>query len=197
MRIVQMTSPPTATAGTRTSTPAGVPGLARTANGGFSTIEALLAGVLLLIMALGVLPLFTQSLSNNRQGKLASDTANEARSELERVIQQDFDSPELTVPPGDDELERTAYFSETERRWIDEAAWSDGTHGFRLFTRVTTVRQYGFDALEDELLEAAEALDGGAPPGEVHFKEIMVEVEANALRVGPDKRVLLRTLKAV
>jgi hypothetical protein len=169
----------------------------RNGSEGFSTIEALLAGGLLLIMALGVLPMFTQSLSNNRQGKLASDTANEARSELERIIQQSFESSELTIPDGSDELERTAYFSDTLRRWIPEADWNGGTHGMRLFTRTTTVRQYGFEALADERLEAGEALDGGAPPGQVHFKEILVQVEAEALRIGPNKRVTLRTLKTV
>lgn len=166
-------------------------------DGGFSTVEALLAGVLLLIMALGVLPMFTQALSNNRQGKLASDTANEARSELERIIQQSFESDELTIPSGEDELERTAFYSEFQRRWIDEDDWNGGTHGTKLFTRITTVRQYGFEALEDDKLEASEALSGDAPPGQVHFKEILVQVEAKSLRIGPDKRVTLRTLKTV
>ncbi|HVS16594.1 MAG TPA: hypothetical protein VMV46_21985 [Thermoanaerobaculia bacterium] len=163
---------------------------------GFSTIEALLAGVLLLIMSLGVLPLFTQSLTNNRQGKLASDATNEARSELERFTQLGFDSPDLTIPPGAVELESEAYFSDVKRRWIAADDYNDGADGFRLFTRTTTVRQYNFEALDnDNLLDPGEALDGGAPRGEVHFKEILVQVEANALRAGPNKFVTLRTLK--
>jgi hypothetical protein len=183
----------------RTPTPPGQPAPDTRAGGatGFSTIEALLAGVLLLIMTLGVLPLFTQSLFNNRQGKLASDATNEARSELERIIQLGFESAELVIPAGADELETVAHFSDVHRRWIAEADYNDGADGFRLFTRTTTVRQYGFAALEDELLEPSEALDGGATRGEVHFKEILVQVEANALRAGPNKRVTLRTIKTV
>jgi hypothetical protein len=164
---------------------------------GFSTIEALLAGVLLLIMSLGVLPLFTQSLSNNRQGKLASDATNEARSELERLTQLSFESAELVVPAGSEVLESVSYVSDEMRRWIALAYYNDGTDGFRLFTRTTTFRQYNFEALEDELLESDEALDGGAPRGEVHFKEILVQVEAEGLRAGPNKRVTLRTIKTV
>jgi type II secretory pathway pseudopilin PulG len=165
---------------------------------GFSTIEALLAAVLLLIMALGVLPMFTQSLSNNRQGKLASDATNEARSELERLTQLGFDTVDLTVPAGDTELESVSYFSQDKRRWILDSAYNDATDGFRLFTRTTTVRQYNFSALDDDdLLESSEALDGGAPRNDVHFKEILVQVEANGLRAGPNKRVTLRTVKTV
>ena len=164
---------------------------------GFSTIEALLAGVLLLIMALGVLPLFTQSLSNNRQGRTASDAANQARSELERMGQLGFDHADLTVPNGDDELTRTDYFSETKREWINEADWNPATDGFRLFTREVTVRQYNFDALDDELLESSEAQAGGTDPGLVHFKEILVEIDANALRAGPNKQVTIRAIKTI
>ncbi|HVS62990.1 MAG TPA: hypothetical protein VMT85_05725 [Thermoanaerobaculia bacterium] len=159
-------------------------------------IEALLAGVLLLIMALGVLPLFTQSLSNNRQGRTASDATNEARSELERMVAVDFFHADLTIADGETELTRTDYYSETKRRWISDSSWNNATDGMRLFTRDVTVRQYNFDALDDELLEASEAQVGGADPGLIHFKEILVEVEANSLRVGPNKQVTLRAVKS-
>lgn len=154
---------------------------------GFSLIEVLIAGVILMVIALGMVPLFTRAIASNVSGFSYTEVSNFARSRAEEFLQYPFNSPRLTVAAGDEALEIEDFYSEREDRWQETLDAGDTA----LFTRTTTIRQFGVTDLTNPL-------DGGVPPGAVHLKEITVEVEGIGLAgsLGTGKMIAVRVLKS-
>jgi type II secretory pathway pseudopilin PulG len=162
---------------------------------GFSVIEVLIAAAVLLVTTIGVLPLFTRSITNNLQGQQATSATNLARSHMEALYQVAFTAVEITVPDGEDELEVVDYWSESEHAWINEDDWEDTET--EAYTRTTVVRQYNISSLAgDNELTPEEALPGGTDPSLLHVKEIVVTVtSANLGPLAPGKTVVLRSFR--
>jgi hypothetical protein len=165
----------------------------RTGEGGFSVIEAAIASAILLIVSIGLLPMFTLSISNNQQGRDSMEITNEARSELERLLQLDFAAPDLTVPNGVAVLEVETYWVSDDDGWVPADEYDDG--GF-IYHRIVEVRQFGADALDDGLLHPDEAVEGDESAA-VNFKEILVQLESAGGIGAPRKQVTLRGVRAV
>ena len=163
---------------------------------GLSLVEASVAAAILLLLAVGVLPLFAQALATNLAGADSSFASDAARSTSERLYQLPFDHPELTLVAGTERVTES-YYSLTERRWKPGSEPAGGPDP-ALWRRTTTIRHYGVGALEDELLETTEALDAAADPGHVHLKEIEVSVRGTrtAGPLGPGRGVAVRLLKS-
>jgi prepilin-type N-terminal cleavage/methylation domain-containing protein len=171
--------------------------LGRRARGeqGFSLIEVLIASGILLVVALGVLPIFAQAIVNNRGGADYTMATNIAKSELERLYSLPFSSPDLRVVG--DETERSQYYSTYQKKWIDGDLVDGDT---ALWTRTTTIRQYGLGGVVDvdKDGELDPPLPGGTAETFVHVKEIEIQV-VNGREGGPlgaGKRITLRTYKA-
>ena len=162
---------------------------------GFSLVEVLIAAMLLLMIALGVLPLFTSSMVNNTSGSESTQVANMARSRLEQLYQLPFSSPEMTITAGSENI-LEQYYSIHDEIWKDGPAPGDGSDP-AAWTRTATVRQYAVNALDDEVLDPAEALPSGTEVSRIHLKE--VEILVQGLRtgtvLGPTKQITLRGLK--
>jgi len=161
---------------------------------GLSLIEAVIAAGLLLVIAVGIIPLFTQAMSSNQSGADSTSVSNMARSQVEELYQLPFNNVRLTLTGGT-ELVISSYYSLATRKWYDgEAPVGDPA----LWTRTATIRQYSVNSLDDGLLEPTEALEADALPGQVHFKEI--EVAALGTRqagpLGPSRHITLRMLKS-
>lgn len=161
---------------------------------GFSFLEVMIASAVFLIVAVGLLPLFARSVSNNLGGREATDVANLGKSRVEEMFQLTYNHPLLTVPAGQTVLVANSYFSKKDNVWktgtetaTDPASW----------TRVTRVRQYSISDLQGDFT-FNNPLDGSAPPGQVHIKEIEVEVVPGRdnRQLGPVKQLTLRMLKA-
>ncbi len=160
---------------------------------GLSLVETLIAAAMLLIVAIGVLPLFTRALSHNIAGRESTMVSNMAKSEVEEMVQIPFDSALLVLGAGQTENGVEEYWSETQRRWLTTLPSTDKT----TWVRSTIVRQYSINDLEDDAVFNT-PLDGAALPGFVHLKEIEVQVW-NARGNGPlggGKRLTLKMLKA-
>lgn len=165
---------------------------------GFSLIEVLIAAGILMVVALGVLPIFAQAIVNNRAGADYTQVTNTAKSEIERLYSLPMSSPELAVTT---ETGRAEYFSTAEHKWIDGAPTSSDS---ALWTRTTLIRQFHVSDLAD--IDADADADGqpdnSLPAGTeltfVHFKEIEVRVESGrgGGPLGGGKRITLRVLKA-
>jgi prepilin-type N-terminal cleavage/methylation domain-containing protein len=169
--------------------------LTRRGEKGFSLIEVLIAAGILLVVALGVLPIFAQAIVNNRAGADYTQATNYAKSELERLYALPFSNPLLQVVG--DETERVQYFSLAQQKWIDgEAPTADPP----LWTRTTTIRQYGLGGLVDLDKDGTtdDPLPGGTPDTFVHVKEIEVRVESGRSGgpLGAGKRITLRVYKS-
>jgi hypothetical protein len=150
---------------------------------------------------IGVLPLFTKSMSNNVEGNQLTEVTNRARMHIEELMAMPIDAAELTVPDGDAELVEVDLFSPTEERWVDEEAYGDAQEP--LFTRTTRVRQFNMSAVSNVDLEFAEdeALPGGTPASQVEIKEIVVRVNTGRPTflslMGRQKAVTLRVMKSI
>lgn len=141
--------------------------------GGFSLIEVMVASIMFLAVAVGIVPMFVQSMGSNVAGFESTKGTNYNRSQLEELQQLPFNSV-LLEPTGDDP--RRDYFSMESARWIPGEPPGDGSDT-ALWVRTTAVRQYHMSALDDGLLEPeTEALEIGASPDWIHMKEIEVTI---------------------
>jgi hypothetical protein len=156
-----------------------------------------LAGLLMI----GVLPLFTKSMSNNVEGNQLTEVTNRARMHVEELMAMPIDATELTLENGATELVQVDLYSPTEERWIDVDDYADSSDP--LFTRTTRVRQFNMSAVSnvDLEFEEDEALEGGTPASQVQIKEIVVRVNTGRPTLlnlmGRQKAVTLRVLKSV
>jgi Tfp pilus assembly protein PilV len=159
---------------------------------GLSLIEVMFASLLFLAVALGVVPMFTQSMVSNSSGNDSTKAANFARARAEELTQYPFNHPDLTIDAGSEKIVEEYYG--TDSQWHlypipdgDTAQWS----------RTTIVRQYNVDALDDDRVEMAEALAAGSDPSFIHLKEIQVRVEqGGSVFTSLAKTITVRTLRA-
>lgn len=163
---------------------------------GFTLIEVLIGLFFLLVIALGVLPIFVRSSIENIAGKEATEVTNFGRSELEEFRELPFDSPNLTIDAGSEKV-FDEYFSVADKKWKPGLPPTDGSDRAR-WTRNTVVRQFGAGALDDGKLDAAEALPAGTDPGLIHIKEIHITLDSTreGAGIGPAKGTELTILKA-
>jgi prepilin-type N-terminal cleavage/methylation domain-containing protein len=167
---------------------------------GFSLVEVLIALALTGFLMIGVLPMFAKAMSNNVEGNQLTEVTNRARAHLEELMGQPFDSPDLTVPNGEDELLVRELWSSGQERWFEETDFPSGERP--LFTRVTIVRQFNLTAVSDTdfELETDETVPGGTSPALVHLKEIEVRVNSGPptllAMLGRSKSINIKALKA-
>ena len=168
---------------------------------GFTLLEILIAMALMGILMVGVLPLFTKSMSNNVEGGQLTEVTNRARLHVEEILAMPQDAEQLRLPDGETELVTTELWSEPSQRWITEALFPVAEAV--TFTRVTRVRQFNMSAVDniDLEFEESEALPGGSPNNLVHIKEVLVRVHSGRPTflslLGRSKAITLRVLKAV
>jgi prepilin-type N-terminal cleavage/methylation domain-containing protein len=170
----------------------------RDAQAGLTLIEALIALAILSMLAIGLLPLFTQSITRTTQGGSYTVATNAARSALERYLQLDFNAPELTLAPGQTQLVSAEAWDYSLRTWIPANPAGAGPAGTQ-WRRVITVEQYSAaDLLEDGRL--TEPLPGDAPADVVQLKLIRVRSESllgDTPIFGRPTRVTLEAIKAI
>ena len=174
---------------------------------GFSLVEVMIAAGIFLIIALGVLPLFTQAIRNNLAGRNATDVSNLGKSRVEELLQVPFDN--LTVPAGATAACTAEYWSLVEKKWKPLPAPTPATEcaaakvdvsglgaDAALWVRTTRVQQY---SLADVMATGtANPLNGGAAVGNVHLKEMVVEVTSGGKNDLNAKQLLtLRMLRAI
>jgi type II secretory pathway pseudopilin PulG len=159
---------------------------------GFSFIEVVISGLLLLVIAVSVLPLFTEAAASNELGRESTQVANLARSRAEELLQLPFNAPQLTVTSGT-ELATDEYYSALNKRWL-AGTRAEATGDRALWLRHTTIRQYSVT----NLARLDSPLPAGTPPAGIHIKEILVEVRGATVGTlfGPSKNLTVRMLKA-
>jgi hypothetical protein len=158
----------------------------------FSMTEILSANAVMLAIAVGVVPIFVGALTHESGSGDLALASHFARSRMEEMLDLEFDDGALAVVAGDHRV-ITEFYSSAEDSWStvppgrgeEPATW----------VRVTTVRQYGIDALDDGKVEPAESLDADAPRERVRLKEILVDVRRSGRVFLPAEKVSLRTVR--
>lgn len=167
---------------------------------GFSLVEALVAALLLLLIAVGILPLFIQSMLNNAQGQDSSTAANFARARLEEFDQLQFSDARMAITAGDERRFDEIYLFKGK-------TWMDGTlppaGDWASWSRTTLVHQYGAVKWDAAPFSYETRLPSSANPIDVHLKEIEVTVTSNRNRnatgfsLGAGKAVSARVYKSM
>jgi type II secretory pathway pseudopilin PulG len=153
---------------------------------GFSIIEALVAAAILLIIALGLLPVFSRAINDNVTGNDATQATNSGRTQLEELLQLPFNNQRMAVVAGKTETETKDYYTRakadptthTYEIGDDTEGWTTTTttdRGPVLWNRTTTVQQFGITDLNDGKLDTA--LDGSTQANFVHLKQIQVQID--------------------
>jgi Tfp pilus assembly protein PilV len=165
---------------------------------GFSMIEALIAAAILLIIALGLLPLFSRAINDNVSGNDATQATNGSRTQLEELLQVPFNNTRLTLAGGATELATADFWTRGDAKKTgsaDEGWWANPSgHGQVLWRRTTRVRQYSVSDLTDGKLDTP--LAGGTQPTFVQLKELEVVVENPKKNlIGNGQGITLRVIK--
>lgn len=157
---------------------------------GFSVVEVLIASLIFLIIAVGILPLFAASARNNLDGREATEVSNFGRSAIEDLLQAPITDPRLAVPSGSTVRVSNEYWSQKTKSWKSGTGTSTDP---ALWRRQTRVRQFNVTNL-------SVPLDGGTDSGQVHLKEVEVQVwhgrNQQSLALGGGRRFTVRMLKS-
>jgi len=150
---------------------------ARRRSGGFTLIETLVAAAILLVLAVGLLPLFIRSIANNALGGELSQKSNHVKTMVEELVQLPFGSPQLAVVAGSDRTTTDYYTlgtlgapvgSDPTHGWAPAgfAAATDGSRGSVTWERRTRVRNFRIADFEaaSAIDPTTGALSGYTPP---------------------------------
>jgi Tfp pilus assembly protein PilV len=159
---------------------------------GFSIVEVMIAALILLVVAIGILPMFMQSTLSNAQGQDSTSAANYARSRLEEFKQLPFTDTRFDILSGTERQFDEIYLFNA-RKWIDGTTPPGGD--YPMWTRTTVVRQYQANNLDTPLPAATD-------PSFVQLKEVEVTVQSQRNRsgstftLGAGKKTSVRYYKA-
>jgi Tfp pilus assembly protein PilV len=166
-------------------------GLEMRSQKGFSVVEALIATGILLIIAVGMIPLFTRSIANNAMGNDYTQASAHGKTDLERWEKMPFSSNDLAITSG--KVRQQVKFVEkgiqqgtpvSDRDW----RWTPVNNDRVLWTRTTQVRQFNISAFDDGLLTDAEALPAGTDDAFVQIKEVTTLLDSGKLSTATQPR---------
>jgi type II secretory pathway pseudopilin PulG len=172
---------------------------ARSGEAGFSLIEALVAAAILLLIAIGLIPLFTRSILNNAAGSDHTMASTLAKDDLEAAMDIDFNSPEMVLTGANVELLTTEFLLPGTTQYGDEQWVPTVTSAQRpSWTRTDRVQQFSIASLDDGRLLDTERRSGSTQLIEVHFKVVEVQIDSrkrveSGLPPGP--RLVYRIIK--
>ncbi len=171
---------------------------------GFSIIEGLIASLLLLVVTLGILPLFSRAMNNNVKGNDSTRESNGAIDAFETAVSLPFNSGDMTVPAGatsvvvDDTLAIKKIATPTggsdqaiSARW--ELPTALGSFDRPMLNRRRTLQQFSFDDFTDSE-PTDNPLDGAIEPRRVQFK--VLDVILQDATGAQSRRYQLRLVKA-
>jgi len=165
----------------------------RRAERGFSLIEALFAGVLVLVMMLFILPLFTRAMSQNVAGRESSIASTHGKWTLEELNQLPLDRRQFELTSGD-ELVECKYWDRAAKAWVDQAC-GDSLPAGTLWHRETRYQQFAISDLMDDR-ELNTPTPGGTPFEFVHLRELAVEIQGERSNpLGPARRLDFVTVR--
>ena len=184
---------------------------------GFTTLELLLAAVILLVVLVSIVPLFPQAMASNLSGEESTQASIHARSSLEEGLQESFNNWQLEIVAGT-ELVTDEYWSRGDIHKFGDEEWLAGqppSQGADKWTRTLTVRQFQMTGVDDvngdnviDLIFGLEDADedgyfdnplpSGSPRWAVQMKELSVRM-ANRRSpgvLGVPSNLTLRVIKA-
>ena len=160
---------------------------------GFTIIEGLVATAILMIVAIGILPLFTNAILNNSRGSDSTTASNFGKTVVENLAQEPFNNPDLTLASGTTQKLTNEWWkpgagpiNDSTQGWQSTAPSSST---FTTWTRTTSIQQYGVRDILNSQAPAAGSLqgvlstplDGSAQSNFVQLKLITVTVQSSKI----------------
>lgn len=152
--------------------------------GGFSLIEMLIASFLLLLVVIGLVPLFVQSIKSNESAEETSDLLRAAQLQMEGLVQLPFNDPRITVQSGSEEITNHSIDPSTAYKLVEEDFLPPGYLRNKPVDSELTIRHFNIAAIDDGVIDEADALDAGMSPSLVHFKQIVMDVKRTDFALG-------------
>ncbi|MEO8521966.1 MAG: hypothetical protein ABI603_11415 [Acidobacteriota bacterium] len=160
-------------------------------------VEALIAAAILLIIAIGILPLFIRSIANNSTAGELSQKVNQTDARLEEYYPYNVANALLSWG-GTAALTTNNYYTlgvdrtaalgtAADQGWAGEGWVPDTTRGAILWQRTTRIRNFNISDMDNAALNDAGALPpsfpptpllGNADPVTVSLKEITVTLQS-------------------
>lgn len=159
---------------------------------GFSVVEVLVAAGILLIIAIGLVPLFTQALITNKAGADSTSASQFGISRVEQLYQLDFNNAVLVPTPVNTGIPE--YYSRRDKEWRPGTAPADDPASW---TRRTDIAQFNLSDLDDDGV-FNDPLAVGTDPVFIHIKQIQVTVASTRdpdNPIGTRRPLVLRTFK--
>jgi hypothetical protein len=155
-------------------------------------VEALIATGILLIIAIGMIPLFTRSIANNAMGNDYTQASAHGKTDLERWEKMPFSSNDLTITAGSTQ-QQVKYIQRGIQQGTpvkdSDWTWTAPANGATvIWTRTTRVRQFNISAFDDGLLTASEALPAGTDPTFVQVKEVTTLLDSGKMSTPTQQR---------
>jgi len=144
----------------------------RARQAGFSIVEVLIAAAILLIITIGILPMFTRAVLSNVSGAQSTLATNFGSTQIETLAEKPFGAPGLQIPAGATQLLTTDYWAQGSSGSIGDpnqgfTATPTAANGLVTWQRTTQVQQYAIDNL-------AAPLDGATQASAVDIAAIRV-----------------------
>ncbi len=184
---------------------------------GYSLVEVLLGLLILMVSLVGLMPLFTKSIQQNLEGKQSTEATGHGRTELESLLQLDFNNWLVSVVTGN-ERPLHLYWTEGDFEKRGDEHWIDfdpAPAAVASWEMHSIVRQFGIQSVRDDDLDGIVevivgledddldgVLDNPLPaeslPAFVHLKtlDVALQKRASAVTMGEPLRLDLLTIKA-
>jgi Tfp pilus assembly protein PilV len=163
-------------------------------NAGFSMIEAMIAAGILLIIAIGMIPLFTRSMLNNAMGNDYTQATANGVTELEESANKPFQSVDLLPATGAATMQRVDYVARGLQTGsaVSDLDWqytkkdpTDSTKTINvMWTRTLRVRTFKVTALDDGQLTDDELASLTSDLGSWDLMEISTLLDSGKSNAG-------------
>ena len=175
---------------------------------GFSLIEVLIALAMLFVIAMMLMPLFSQSMVLNLAGREYGVAANFVRSGQEELTQVDYHGTRLGVTAGTEGVDEAFWVArapdftvpdgvDVERTYGEWVGGGDVGSATPLWEREIRVRQFSVGDVQDDF-SLDDPMPAGTDPQFVHLKEIRIAVEGarEGGPLGPARGLVVTRVRA-
>ena len=170
-----------------------------------------------MVALIGLLPLFTRSIQQNTEGKQSTEATGHGRTELENLLQVDFNNWMVSVLTNT-ERELNLFWTEGDQTKVGDEKWieTDPSPAVVASWRMdSVVRQFGIQSVRDDDLDGVmevivgledtnrdgildNPLAAGTAPAFVHVKtlDVTLQKRGSTTTMGEAMAFALRTYKA-
>jgi len=166
---------------------------------GFTVIEGLIATAILLVVAIGIIPLFASSILNNTRGSDSTQASNFSKTSVETFASLPVNLAPLTLGTGQTELDAPQWWKPGNGQLNDPSqGWQSGTTtSVKYWTRNSAVQQYKASDIATTGSASTPWVGGTPCQGMVKMVTVNVQSSKQGGILGIGEQISLQLLKSV